>query len=225
MDEVAILIPCYNEAKTVQAVIRDFGKYLPYARMYVYDNNSTDGTYKKAASLMSDYKLEVRRVPQQGKGCVVRQMFKDIDADIYLMVDGDSTYCAKDAARLIAGVQNGSDMVLGDRMVTGYDNIKARPFHKQGNLFVNKCINKVYHGRITDALTGYRAFSRKFVKDIKIQSHGFEIETELCIHALKNGFRISAVPVEYLDRPAGSESKLNTFMDGLKVLETIARMR
>ncbi len=226
MAEVAVLIPCYNEAQTIGTVIEDFGKYLPYAEIYVYDNNSTDRTYKIATSYTKTHKVHVVKAPKQGKGNVIKQMFKEIDADIYLLVDGDSTYHASDAKKLVNGVDLRSyDVMLGDRLSGTYYETNVRRFHGFGNKLVRYLVNQWYHGSITDVMTGYRALSRDFVKSIDIKSHGFEVETEMCIFALKNKFRIGAVPIDYTDRPSGSESKLDTISDGIKVLETIVKMR
>lgn len=225
MSEVAILIPCYNEAITIGAVIEDFAKYLPYATIYVYDNNSTDKTREIAKSYEGRYKVVVRSAPQQGKGNVVKLMFKEIKADIYLLVDGDSTYHASDARRLISAAETGTDMVLGNRLGASYKNVHWRRFHGFGNKLVCKLVNHFYNSDIKDVMTGYRALSSKFVKSIDVQSHEFEIETELCIHALKNNLSIRSVPVRYTDRPKGSMSKLNTIQDGIKVLEMIFRLR
>lgn len=224
-DDIAVLIPCYNEVLTIGDVIKDFANYLPYANIYVYDNNSTDGTFKHAQTYEKDYKVHVRHCYKQGKGNVIKQMFKEIDADIYIMVDGDSTYHASDAPALVNGIKRDYDMMLGDRLTASYTDTKVRPFHGFGNKLVRYCVNRLYHGSISDVMTGYRAFNKRFVKEIDIKSSGFEIETELCIYALQNDYRIGATPVEYTDRPDGSKSKLNTISDGVRVLETIVQMR
>lgn len=225
MDNIAILIPCYNEVLTIGKVIEDFGKYVPYATIYVYDNNSTDGTYSKAKSYESTHKVVVRKFPKQGKGAVVKQMFQDIDADIYVMIDGDGTYPVKDTTALIKGIQNGYDMMLGDRLSSNYFTENSRKFHGFGNKLVRYLVNTLYHGCITDVMTGFRAFNKKFVKSIEIVSDGFELETEFCIFALKNHYKIGSIPIHYENRPDGSISKLNTFSDGIKVIETIVKLK
>lgn len=218
--KIAVLIPCYNEEKTICSVIRDFRKELPNADIYVYDNNSTDRTAKIARASGAI----VRRAPIQGKGAVVKQMFNEIDADIYIMVDGDATYPAKYVHAMIARLKN-NDMVLGDRLHGNYYADNKRPFHGIGNFVVRFLVNLLYHGDIADIMTGYRAFSRNFVKNVELKSNGFEIETEMSIWALKHKCRIGAVIITYLDRPDGSESKLNTFSDGLKVIRTIFKLK
>ena len=216
------MIPCYNEALTIGLVIEDFKKCLPNATIYVYDNNSTDET----ASIASGYDdVIVRKAPIQGKGAVVKQMFKEIDADIYLIVDGDATYPAKYASQLIAGVDNGCDMMLGDRLSSNYFEDNKRPFHGIGNWLVRYLVNKLYHGNIVDIMTGYRAFSKHFVKNVQLISDGFEVETEMSIYALKNKCKIDSISIDYKDRPDGSVSKLNTFSDGFKVIRTIFKLR
>ncbi len=225
MENIAILIPCYNEEKTIGAVIEDFMQYLPTAKIYVYDNNSTDKTWDVAESYILKGNVAVVSAPVQGKGHVVKQMFNEIDADIYLMVDGDNTYAAKDAMDLIAAIRKGADMAIGDRLSSTYFMTDVRQFHGMGNKLVRWCVNTMYKGNVSDIMTGYRAFNKKFVKSIRIESPGFEIETEMTIFALKNGYKITSVPVSYCDRPEGSVSKLNTIPDGIKVLETILRMR
>jgi len=217
---VAVLVPCYNEAKTISAVVKDFKKYLPKAEIYVYDNNSTDDTAdiaKKAGAIVSSE-------PMQGKGNVMRRMFREIEADQYILVDGDSTYFAKDAAKLLEKIDQGYDMAIGDRLSSSYFEQNKRRFHDFGNVLVRKLINGLYGGRITDIMTGYRAFSRDFVKTFPILSKGFEIETEMTIHALDKNMAYCNVVVDYKDRPKGSESKLNTIPDGIRVLKTIAML-
>ena len=216
--EIAILIPCYNESKTVAKVVREYKKALPEARVYVYDNNSTDGTGEIAKKAGAIVKQEYR----QGKGNVVRSMFRDIEADCYLMIDGDGTYPA-DAARKMCDLvlDEGVDMVVGDRLSSTYFKENKRRFHGFGNRLVRFLINLIFRSQIKDIMTGYRAFSREFVKGFPVLSKGFEIETEMSIHAVDKNYRIVEIPIEYRDRPEGSESKLSTYTDGLKVLKTI----
>lgn len=220
MSKIAVLIPCYNEEVTVGKVIDDFRAELPDADIYVYDNNSTD----KTAAIAIAHKAIVVPSPIQGKGAVVRHMFKDIDADQYLMVDGDDTYPASYAKTLLAKLDS-HDMVLGDRLSGNYYKDNKRPFHGVGNFMVKFLVNILYHGKISDIMTGYRAFRKDFVKNIDIVSDGFEIETEMSIYALQNKCSIGSIPIEYRDRPDGSESKLNTFSDGVKVLKAIFKLR
>lgn len=221
MKKLAVLIPCYNESATIAKVVADYKKEFPEADIYVYDNNSTDGTDTIAAEAGAIVKYEYR----QGKGNVIRSMFSDIDADCYLMIDGDDTYPAESGREMVELVlENGADMVVGDRLSSTYFTENKRPFHNFGNRIVRSLINKLFNSDIHDIMTGYRAFSRKFVKNFPILSKGFEIETEMTIHALDKNFYIREIPVKYRDRPAGSESKLNTVSDGLKVLKTIARL-
>ncbi len=221
MKKLAVLIPCYNESATIAKVVTDYKKEFPEADIYVYDNNSTDGTDKIAAEAGAIVKYEYR----QGKGNVIRSMFADIDADCYLMIDGDDTYPAESGREMVDLVfEKGADMVVGDRLSSTYFTENKRPFHNFGNRIVRGLINKLFNSDIHDIMTGYRAFSRKFVKNFPILSKGFEIETEMTIHALDKNFYIREIPVKYRDRPAGSESKLNTVSDGLKVLKTIARL-
>ena len=218
--KVAILIPCYNEAKTIANVVKDFQKHLPDAIIYVYDNNSTDDTAKiskKAGAI-------VRSEPLQGKGNVMRRMFREIEAEQYILVDGDSTYFAKDAKKLLEKIDAGYDMAIGDRLSSSYFEENKRRFHDTGNLLVRKLVNGLYHGKITDIMTGYRAFSRDFIKTFPILSKGFEIETEMTIHALDKNMACCNVSIDYQDRPKGSESKLNTIPDGIRVLKTIAML-
>ena len=218
---VAVLIPCYNEAKTVGKVVKDYKKVLPDADIYVYDNNSTDGTdeiAKKAGAI-------VRYERRQGKGNVIRTMFKEIEADCYLMIDGDDTYPAEHAKEMVDLVINNKvDMVIGDRLSSTYFTENKRLFHNFGNKLVRWLINWLFQSKVRDIMTGYRAFSYDFVKTFPVLSNGFEIETEMTIHALDKNFYLKEVPVQYRDRPNGSESKLNTYSDGLKVLKTIARL-
>lgn len=214
---IAVLIPCYNEAQSIGTVVSDFRKVLPEAVIYVYDNNSTDETARVAAAAGA----EVRKEPRQGKGNVVRRMFREIDADCYLMVDGDGTYPADAAETLIQPVlDQKADMVIGDRLSTTYFKENKRPLHNAGNKLVRNLINRLWHVDIHDIMTGYRAFSRKFVKLFPVMSEGFEIETEMTIHALDKRFAIVEKPVEYSDRKEGT-SKLNTLSDGYKILRII----
>jgi glycosyltransferase involved in cell wall biosynthesis len=219
--KIAVLIPCYNEAKTIKKVIKDYKKVLPEADIYVYDNNSIDKTdeiAKKAGAI-------VRYEYKQGKGNVMRSMFKDIDADCYLIIDGDDTYPAENAREMCDLVLNKkADMVIGDRLSSTYFTENKRPFHNFGNVLVRKLINFLFKSNIKDIMTGYRAFSHEFVKTFPVLSQNFEIETEMTIHALDKNFLIKEIPVQYRDRPNGSVSKLNTFEDGIKVLKTIARL-
>lgn len=221
MEKIAILVPCYNEAKTVEKVIRDFKKVLPTAKVYVYDNNSTDGT----AELAQKAGAIVRHEYQQGKGNVMRRMFREIDADAYILVDGDDTYPAEAAPEMVRLVlEKQADMVVGDRLSSTYYTQNKRPFHNFGNDLVRFCTNHLFGGKIKDIMTGYRAFSYQFVKSYPVLSKGFEIETEMTIHALQRNMQVENVVIEYRDRPEGSESKLNTYSDGFKVLRTILRL-
>ncbi|MDT2599285.1 glycosyltransferase family 2 protein [Enterococcus hulanensis] len=221
-EKIAILIPCYNESLTIKKVINDFQRELPEADIYVYDNNSTDNTYEIALNEGAIVKKE----PRQGKGNVIRQMFFDIEADYYLMVDGDDTYPAENSHELIAALREGSaDMVIGDRLSNGtYFNENKRAFHDFGNNLVKNSINRLYQANIKDVMTGYRGFNRMFVKSFPVMSSGFQIETEFTIHALDKRFKLVEIPIDYRDRPEGSESKLDTYSDGLKVLLTILKM-
>lgn len=216
---IAVLIPCFNEAAAVGKVVRDFRRVLPEAEVYVYDNNSTDGTGEIAAAAGAHVVREWR----QGKGNVVRSMFRGIDADCYIMVDGDDTYPAENAREMADLIFSGAaDMVIGDRLGTTYFGENKRPFHGAGNRLVRWCINRLWgEGKIRDVMTGYRAFSPLFVKSFPVLSEGFEIETEMTVYALDARFLIRSIPVSYRDRPAGSVSKLRTFRDGAKVLHTI----
>ena len=221
MDKIAVLIPCYNESKTVQKVIEDFKRELPEATIYVYDNNSKDGTdeiAKKAGAV-------VRYERKQGKGNVIRSMFRDIDAECYIMTDGDDTYPAEYAKEMCAAVlERDADMVIGDRLSSTYFTENKRPFHNIGNVLVRRLINMIYKSDIRDVMTGYRAFSYEFVKTFPVLSKGFEIETEMTIHTLDKNMGVENVIIEYRDRPEGSESKLNTYSDGFKVLKTIGTL-
>ena len=219
--KIAVLIPCYNESKTIEKVVKDFKTVLPTADIYVYDNNSSDGTDEIAKNAGAIVKYERR----QGKGNVIRSMFHDIDADCYIMVDGDDTYEAKDATKIVEAVlKHNADMVIGDRLSSTYFTENKRPFHNVGNKTVRFLINKLFKNNIKDIMTGYRGFSKKFVKTFPVISKGFEIETEMTIHALDKNFYIEEFPIEYRDRPVGSESKLNTVSDGIKVIKTIAKL-
>ena len=221
MDSIAVLIPCYNEARTVAKVVADYRAALPQATVYVYDNNSTDGT----ADLAAVAGAVVRKERQQGKGNVLRRMFREIDAECYLLVDGDDTYPAEAAPEMVRAVrERGADMVVGDRLSSTYFTENKRPFHNFGNSLVRFCINRLFGSQIKDIMTGYRAFSFQFVKTYPVLARGFEIETEMSIHAVERNMRIENIVIEYRDRPAGSESKLNTYSDGLKVLRTIVRL-
>lgn len=221
MDKIAVLIPCYNESKTIAKVVSDYKKALPEAVIYVYDNNSMDGTDEIAKQAGAIVRYEY----QQGKGNVIRSMFREIDAECYLMVDGDDTYPAECANALVDKVLNhGADMVVGDRLSSTYFTENKRPFHNFGNSLVRKSINVLFKSDIKDIMTGYRAFSYQFVKSFPVLSKGFEIETEMSIHAIDKNMQIENVIIEYRDRPEGSESKLNTYSDGFKVLKTIMRL-
>ena len=221
MDKIAILIPCYNESQTIAKVISDFKRELPMATIYVYDNNSTDQTGEIAKSCGAI----VRKELQQGKGNVIRRMFREIDAKCYIMTDGDDTYPADEAKKLCEAVlERGADMVVGDRLSSSYFEENKRPFHNFGNSLVRGAINSMFKSDIRDIMTGYRAFSYQFVKSFPVLSKGFEIETEMSIHAIDKNMRVENVIIQYRDRPAGSESKLNTYSDGIKVIMTIVRL-
>lgn len=222
MNKIAVLIPCYNEVKTIEKVVNDYHQALPEADIYVYDNNSTDGTADIARNAGAIVCHEYR----QGKGNVVRSMFRDIEADCYIMIDGDDTYPAENAREMANLVLEGkADMVVGDRLSSTYFEENKRPFHNSGNVVVRRFINTFWGDvKIKDVMTGYRAFSPLFVKTFPILSKGFEIETEMTIHAVDKNLLIQSIPVQYRDRPAGSVSKLNTFSDGIKVIMTIFRL-
>ena len=221
MDKIAVLIPCYNESRTIEKVVTDFKRVLPEATIYVYDNNSTDGTDELARGAGATVRYEYR----QGKGNVLRRMFRDIDAECYIITDGDDTYPAESAREMADQVlERRVDMVVGDRLSSTYFTENKRPFHNFGNSLVRKSINTLFKNDIKDIMTGYRAFSYEFVKTFPVLSKGFEIETEMSIHALDKNFKLVEIPVGYRDRPEGSVSKLNTFSDGFKVLRTIARL-
>ncbi len=218
MDDIAVLIPCYNESKTIEKVVRDFQSALPDATIYVYDNNSSDHTdllARKAGAI-------VRYEYQQGKGNVVRRMFQDIDAKCYVLVDGDDTYPAEAAPAMAQQVlEHNVDMVVGDRLSSTYFTENKRPFHNFGNTLVRFSINHMFHSKVRDIMTGYRAFSYRFVKSFPVVSKGFEIETEMTIHSVDKNMYLENQIITYRDRPEGSTSKLNTFSDGAKVLKTI----
>lgn len=221
MNKIAVLIPCYNESKTIAKVVKDYKEALPEADIYVYDNNSVDETDKIAKEAGAIVRYERR----QGKGNVIRSMFHQIDADCYLMIDGDDTYPAENARQMCDEViSGGADMVIGDRLSSTYFEENKRPFHNVGNVTVRYLINKLFHSNVRDIMTGYRAFSRDFVKMFPVLSKGFEIETEMTIHALDKNMLLKEIPVTYRDRPAGSVSKLNTYSDGMKVIFTIFRL-
>lgn len=221
MDNIAVLIPCYNESQTIQKVVRDFRAALPEAAIYVYDNNSTDGS----AELARQAGAIVRNEYKQGKGNVIRRMFREVDARCYLMVDGDDTYPAENApemARLV--LERQADMVVGDRLSSTYFTQNKRPFHNSGNALVRFCVNRLFGSDIRDIMTGYRAFSYQFVKTCPVLAKGFEIETEMTIHAVDKNMQVENLVVDYRDRPQGSSSKLNTVSDGLRVLKTICTL-
>lgn len=218
MSKTAVLIPCYNESLTIEKVIRDFRSVLPEADIYVYDNNSTDNSAELAAAagaiVCNEYK--------QGKGNVLRSMFRDIEADCYIMVDADDTYPAENAPEMEKLILEGkADMVIGDRLNTTYFEENKRPFHDFGNKLVRWLVNNLFDGNLQDIMTGYRAMNRRFVKEYPLLSKGFEVETEMSLFALDGNYLVREIPVEYRDRPAGSESKLNTFADGWRVLKMI----
>ncbi len=221
MDKIAVLIPCYNEEKTIEKVVRDAKEALPEAVIYVYNNNSTDRT----AQLAEAAGAVVRTEHMQGKGNVIRRMFREIDARCYVMVDGDDTYPMDAAPAMVEKVlKENADMVVGDRLSSTYFTENKRPFHNMGNSLVRGAINRLFNCGIQDIMTGYRAFSYDFVKTFPVLSKGFEIETEMTIHAVYNNMQIDNVVITYRDRPEGSVSKLNTYSDGFRVLRTIARL-
>lgn len=221
MDKIAVLIPCYNEEKTVEKVVRDFKAVLPEAVIYVYDNNSSDRTVELAEKAGA----VVRHEYMQGKGNVIRRMFREIDAEVYVMTDGDDTYPAEFSREMVDKVlEHQADMVVGDRLSSTYFTENKRPFHNFGNSLVRGTINRLFHTEIKDIMTGYRAFSYQFVKTFPVLSKGFEIETEMTIHAADKNMQVDNVIIEYRDRPEGSESKLNTYSDGAKVLMSIAKL-
>lgn len=218
MEKIAVLIPCYNEEKTIKKVVRDWKKELPEATIYVYNNNSTDRT----AEIAKEAGAVVRDEYQQGKGNVIRRMFREIDAQCYVMIDGDDTYPAEFGREMVDKVlERKVDMVVGDRLSSTYFEENKRPFHNFGNSLVRGTINRLFRSNIRDIMTGYRAFSYQFVKTFPVLSKGFEIETEMSIHAVDKNMLVENVIIDYRDRPDGSESKLNTYSDGAKVLKTI----
>ncbi len=221
MDKIAVLIPCYNESQTIKKVVEDWKKELPEATIYVYDNNSSDNT----AAIAREAGAVVRYEYQQGKGNVIRRMFREIDAECYIMIDGDDTYPAEFGREMVTKVlERNVDMVVGDRLSSTYFEENKRPFHNFGNSLVRGTINHLFKSNIRDIMTGYRAFSYQFVKTFPVLSKGFEIETEMSIHAVHKNMLVENVIIEYRDRPDGSESKLNTYSDGFKVLKTIGRL-
>lgn len=221
MDKIAVLVPCYNEGKTIEKVVTDFKRVLPEAVIYVYDNNSTDGTAEIAAKAGA----VVRHEYYQGKGNVIRRMFQEVDAECYLMVDGDDNYPAESAREMADKVlERNVDMVVGDRLSSTYFEENKRPFHNFGNSIVRWGINTFFKNDIKDIMTGYRAFSYRFVKTFPVLSKGFEIETEMSIHAIDKNMFVENVVIDYRDRPEGSVSKLNTYSDGIKVIGTIVRL-
>ncbi len=221
MDKIAVLIPCYNESKTIEKVVRDFRSVLPDAVVYVYDNNSTDHSDEIAEAAGAIVRYEY----QQGKGNVIRRMFREIDAECYLITDGDDTYPAEAAKEMVDKVfSRKADMVVGDRLSSTYVSENKRRFHNFGNFLVRRCINVLFRNDIKDIMTGYRAFSYEFVKTFPVLSKGFEIETEMSIHAADKNMHIENVVINYKDRPDGSVSKLDTYSDGMKVLRTVMRL-
>jgi len=221
LNNIAVLIPCYNESETIANVVRNFKEMLPEADIYVYDNNSTDSTAELAKTAGAIVKFERK----QGKGNVIRNMFRDIQASCYILVDGDDTYpaeTAKEMSRLV--LEENVDMVVGDRLSTTYSKENKRRFHDFGNTLVKKTINKLFNGDIADVMSGYRAFSYLFIKSFPVLSSGFEIETEMTIHSLEKRLNVVCLPIDYKDRPENSVSKLNTFSDGIKILWTIFRL-
>ena len=221
LDDIAVLIPCYNEAVTIEKVVKDFKNYLPEAKIYVYDNNSVD----ESASIAQNAGAIVRHEFQQGKGNVVRRMFQDVDAKCYIMADGDDTYPAENAPEMAELIlKNNVDMVIGDRLSSTYFTENKRKFHNFGNTLVRNLINYIFKSNVRDIMTGYRAFSYRFVKSFPVVSQGFEIETEMTIHAIDKNMSIQNKIISYRDRPKGSTSKLNTFSDGFKVIKTILHL-
>ena len=221
MDKIAVLIPCYNESQTIAKVVKDYREALPEATIYVYDNNSSDHTDEIAREAGAVVRYEY----QQGKGNVIRSMFRDIDAECYVMTDGDDTYPAEDARKLADQILQGkADMVIGDRLSSTYFQENKRPFHNFGNRLVRGSINGLFGAHVTDIMTGYRAFNFTFVKTYPVLSRGFEVETKMTIHSLNNNLRLFEMPIQYRDRPEGSVSKLDTVGDGIKVMSTIFRM-
>lgn len=219
--KIAVLLPCYNEGKTIGKVVSDFKRVLPEADVFVYDNNSSDNTFSEAEKAGAI----VRREYKQGKGNVIRRMFREINAEVYLMADGDDTYPAESALKMVEPVlKRKADMVIGDRLSSTYFTENKRPFHNFGNSIVRTSINRLFKSDIKDIMTGYRAFSFEFVKTFPVLSKGFEIETEMTIHSVEKNLQIENVVIDYKDRPDGSVSKLNTYTDGLKVIGTILKL-
>lgn len=218
--QVAVLIPCYNEEMTVKKVITDWKQALPEATIYVYDNNSDDRTAEIALRTGATVGYE----PEKGKGNVIRRMFKEIQADCYILTDGDDTYPADRASDLLREIQEGADMVIGDRLSTTYYEENKKEIHAFGNRLVQGLINRLFHADIPDVMTGCRALDREFVKHFQPQSHGFEIETEMTIFALQSKMTIRSVPIQYRDRPEGSKSKIHAIKDGVRILHTIWKM-
>lgn len=221
MDRIAVLIPCYNEELTISKVVQDVKNALPEARVYVYDNNSTDRTVELARAAGAEIRFEYK----QGKGNVIRRMFREIDAECYLLLDGDDTYpvdCARELADKV--LKHNADMVVGDRLSSTYFTENKRPFHNFGNSLMRSGINRLFHSDIKDIMTGYRAFSYEFVKTFPVFSQGFEIETEMTIHAVNYNMQVENVVVKYRDRPEGSVSKLNTYSDGMKVIRKMMQL-
>lgn len=223
MKKIAVLIPCYNEEKTIKKVVYDYRRELPKAYIYIYNNNSSDRTYEIASEMAEkDSRIIVVNEYRQGKGNVIRSMFKDIEADCYLMIDGDDTYPSEFAREMVSYIlKNQADMVIGDRLSSTYFIENKRVFHNFGNVLVRKLINKLFKSNIKDVMTGYRAFSKNFVKGFPILSQGFEIETEMSIFAIDKNYLLKEILITYRDRPKGSKSKLNTYSDGFKVIKTI----
>lgn len=223
MSKIAVLIPCYNEEKTIENVIISYRKALPDAYIYVYNNNSTDNTFEIVKRFScEDNRVYITNENRQGKGNVIRRMFRDIDADCYIITDGDDTYPAESAREMVDYILNGeADMVIGDRLSSTYFTENKRLFHNSGNIIVRKLINYLFGSDVRDIMTGYRAFNKIFVKGFPILSKGFEIETEMTIHAVDKNFLIKQIPISYKDRPEGSVSKLNTYSDGIRVIKTI----
>lgn len=221
MDKIAVIIPCYNESKTIEKVVKDYKKVLPNAKIYVYDNNSNDGTDEIAKKAGAIVKYEKK----QGKGNVIRTMFREIDARCYIVTDGDDTYPAESAEEMCNAIlERNVDMVVGDRLSSTYFEQNKRPFHNLGNETVRSMINIIYKSDIKDVMTGYRAFSYRFVKTFPVLSKGFEIETEMTMHAVDKNLNIENIVVDYRDRPEGSKSKLHTYADGAKVIKTIFKL-
>jgi glycosyltransferase involved in cell wall biosynthesis len=219
--KIAILIPCLNEKETIEKVVNDFKIACPNADIYVYDNNSTDGS----AELAQNAGAIIRKEPRQGKGYVIHSMFRQIDADCYVLVDGDDTYPAEVVHQLIDPIlKNEADMVIGDRLSGTYFTENKRAFHNFGNRLVRFLINLIFQSHVKDIMSGYRAFSKTYVKNYPVLATGFEIETDMTVHSLDKGFTIRQFPIEYRDRPANSQSKINTFSDGFRVLTTIFRL-